>query len=68
MADYARLADLTIRDGVRFTYRLSGKVRIGYYHPKSKRFVAMYAAGRVLSLSRRSENYVRTQPASTYGR
>ena len=68
VAEYIRLANVTIRDGIRFTYRLTGTPRIGYYHPRSKRFVAMNEAGLILSLSRRSENYVRAQARSTYGR
>ena len=66
--DYARLADLTVREGTRFAYRMTGKLRIGYYHERSKRFVVLDDEGKILSLSRRSVNYVRTQPGSTYGR
>ena len=62
--DYARLADLKIPEGTRFTYRMTGKLRIGYYHERSKRFVVLDDEGKLLSLSRRSVNYVRTQPGS----
>ena len=68
VANYARLANMTIHDGVRFTFRRTGRVRIGYYHPRSTRFVVMDEHGAILSLSRQSENHVRTLARSTYGR
>ena len=66
--DYARLADLTIRGGVRFAFRRTGTLRIGYYHRGSKRFVVTDKDGVILSLSRKSEKNVRTLAGSTYGR
>ena len=68
VADFTRLADLTIRDGVPFTFLRTGRVRMGYYHRRSKRFVVADEEGKVLSLSRQSENHVRTLAGSTYGR
>ena len=66
VAEYAQLADATIRNGVRFTFLRTGRLRIGYYHPRRRHFVVMDEQGRTLSLSRRSENYVRTLARSTY--
>jgi len=66
-ADYLRLARETVRLGREFTYRRTGSLRFGYYHARTKRFVAINPATReFLSLSRRSENYVRTLRDSTY--
>ena len=67
--EYDRLARVTVQNGVRFTYRLTSRQRIGYYHRRSGRFVAMKDDGEtILSLSRRNENYLRTLVDSTYGR
>ena len=68
VADYARLANLTIRDGDRFTFRRTGRLRMGYYHRGSRRFVVTDEESVILSLSRQSENHVRTLAGSTYGR
>ena len=68
IADFARLADLTIRDGVPFTFLRTGRLRMGYYHRRSKRFVVANDEGKALSLSRQSENHVRTLAGSTYRR
>ena len=68
VADYARLSDLTIRDGVRLAFRRTGTLRIGYYHLGTKRFVVTDEDGAILSLSRQSENHVRTLAGSTYAR
>jgi hypothetical protein len=67
--DYLRIAREVMRVGQRFTYRLGVRARVGYYHARSKRFVAVDAAtGRILSLSRRSENYPRNLADSDYSR
>jgi len=66
---YLQFARTTIENGVRFTYRQTSRRRVGYYHRRSGRFVALKDDdATILSLSRRSENYVRTLPDSTYGR
>ena len=66
---YVEFAHETRRRGVRFTSRRSARSRVGYYHLKSHRLVILTGDEEtVLSLSRRSTNYVRTLPDSTYGR
>jgi hypothetical protein len=64
---YVRLAHETIRDGVRFTFRRTSVLRVAYYHVRSRRLVILSGdEDTILSLSRRSANYVRTLPDSTY--
>jgi pyocin large subunit-like protein len=64
---YTRMALDTIRDGIRFTFRRTGEIRAGYYHRPTHRFVVMAPdSNTILSLSRRSENHVRTLNGSTY--
>jgi hypothetical protein len=66
--EYAELALLTVREGVQFRYRLGVRQRFGRYHLRRRLFVALEDDGEtVLTLDRRSENYVRTLPDSTYG-
>lgn len=66
---YAELALLTIREGVLFQYRLGSRRRFGRYHVRRGLFVALQDDGEtILTLDRRSENYVRTLPDSTYSR
>jgi len=69
VADYARMASETVACGVRFTYHLTGRPRIGYFDRRRGRFVAVDPlSDAILSLSKRSENYVRNLPTSTYPR
>jgi hypothetical protein len=64
---YAELALMTIHEGVLFQYRLGSRRRLGRYHVRRRLFVALQDDGeRILTLDRRSENYVRTLPDSTY--
>jgi hypothetical protein len=66
---YAELALLTVREGVRFQYRLGARSRIGRYHVRRGLFVALQDDEEtILTLDRKSENYVRTLPDSTYAR
>lgn len=69
VAAYARIADEVMARGARFGYRLTERRRVGYYERRRGYFVATDAVtGEVLSLSKRSENYVRALPDSTYPR
>jgi pyocin large subunit-like protein len=69
VSDDARMADETVARGVRFTYHLTGRPRIGHYDARRGRFVAVDPLdGAILSLSKRSERYARNLPASTYPR
>ena len=62
------LALRTIERGVRFTFLRTGVLRIGCYDARSRRFVVLEDDETILSLSRRSENHVRTLTRSTYRR
>ena len=69
LAAYARMADATIERGVRFTYRLTGRPRVGYYDRRRGRFVAIDgSSGEILSLSRRIENSGGALPDSSDSR
>jgi hypothetical protein len=64
---YAELAHQTIDTGTRFTFHRTGIIRIGYYHRRTRRFVVVgLDTNHILSLSRQSENHVRTLAESTY--
>jgi hypothetical protein len=66
---YAALALLVIREGVPFRYRLGSQDRFGRYHVRRRLFVALRDDGEtILTLDRKSENYVRTLRDSTYSR
>jgi len=65
-ADYQRLAEFVIRYGVQFTFERTGRPRIGYSLPRRRHFVVMDDEGMTVSLSRRSENHVRSLARSTY--
>jgi len=65
--EYADLALLVIREGIFFRYRLGSHIRFGRYHVRRRLFVALQDDGEtILTLDRRSENYVRTLRHSTY--
>jgi hypothetical protein len=65
---YDALTRQTIERGVRFTFRNTSRPRAGYYDPRRHWLVVVDEVNAwILSLSRRSERYVRTQPDSTYG-
>jgi hypothetical protein len=67
MEEYLRMALQAIDLGVRFTFRRTGVTRLGYYHQRTRRFVVVDPdTHRILSLSRQSENHVRTLAGSTY--
>lgn len=69
MDRYVQLAQETIRHGTRFTFRQTSRHRVGYFHVRSHRLVILMDDEQtILSLSRRSVNYVRTLPDSTYRR
>jgi pyocin large subunit-like protein len=64
---YADLADRTIAEGRRFTFRRTDVIRVGYYHRRTRCFVVVDAAANtILSLSRKRENHVRRLDSSTY--
>jgi hypothetical protein len=67
-AQYHALALRTIERGVRFTSLRTGVLRIGYYDMRNHHFVVMEDEETIVSLSRRSENHVRTLARSTYRR
>ena len=63
------MASETVARGVQFTYHLTGRPRIGYFDRRRGRFVAVDPlSDAILSLSKRSETYVRNLPNSTYPR
>ncbi|HZO32869.1 MAG TPA: hypothetical protein VFH48_43560 [Chloroflexota bacterium] len=64
---YAELARLVIREDVPFQYRLGARRRFGRYYRRRGLFVALQEDGEtILTLDRKSENYVRALPDSTY--
>jgi hypothetical protein len=64
---YLHSARETIRVGVRFTYRWKARYQVGYYHPGTRKFVALTAdADAILTHYVESEKRVRGLPESTY--
>jgi pyocin large subunit-like protein len=64
---YLRSARETVQLGTRFTYRLGRKRRVGYYHPRTRRFTALTEDGdAIVTHFSCGENYVRRLPDSTY--
>src|SRR4051812_34257313 len=67
IAEYLDLARRTVDEGVRFTFRRTDVVRLGYYDRRTRRFVVVDPdTNTILSLSRQSKNHVRTLASSTY--
>jgi hypothetical protein len=67
--EYFQMALQTIEAGVRFTFRRTGIIRLGYYHRRTRRFVVVeQGTNRIQSLSTQSENHVRRLASSTYER
>jgi hypothetical protein len=68
VAQYAALSLTVIREGIPFQYRLGVRKRLGRYHVRRRLFVALQDDDQtILSLDRKTENYVRNLPDSTYG-
>ncbi|SRR6266511_3453469 len=66
-SEYLRSARETIQLGVRLTYQIGSRERLGYYHKRTGRFTAVSGDGQsILTHSRESENYVGTLKGSTY--
>jgi len=66
---YLRSAYETIQAGQRFVFRRGTRLRVGYYHRKTRRLVVLTDdEDRILSLDRQGENHVRRLPDSTYSR
>ena len=64
---YLNSARETIRLGTRFTYQIGVQARVGYYDPRTRRFVAVDPAEDViLNHGRKSQHEVRALRGSDY--